>query len=396
MMWLVQVFMIAMVGVSTLLFGKQFINGLASINLNGTSMDDMEGVASQRAKQGMGLVTGVAAGAVGGVIAGGGMSAIAKGAAMGGVSGGRGARPGTAAMLGLAAGRFQGAKGRENKEAKEKYETHQRNMKEDPAYADTYQIAEDYENYQAQVKEDQAITTARPDDAQRWREWSQKTNRLVPTPIDQDTLKAFEDAGVKMREHQDTVVDSLEDYKKAIMEFRNQAVKEGKDPNQPWFKPSEHKTAEQLARENAEFGEPVLTFHPNDGTSGTGTPPPNVTVNTPAPNVTVNMPAPPVVTNEEADRVIMETFYRATGNSPSSSGSGGSGSGSGSSDDSNSNKGVAAAVISAAAAEVANATAGVQDATAELKKEQRKRPPSRPNPSHPTTPAPGTNPDAPW
>jgi hypothetical protein len=381
MMWLVQVFMIAMVGVSTLLFGKQFINGLASINLNGNSMDDIEGVVSQRMKQGTGLATGIVAGAAGGVIAGGGLSAITKGAAMGGVSGGRGARPGTAAMMGLAAGKFHGAQGAQKKAQKQERKKHEQKMDSDPVYADNYQIEKDYDSYQAELLEDRAIMdVTTEEEAKKWLQWQQnsstdpKTRRKVPKPLNPKMEELFRSLGIVMREHQDEVFKSLEEYKEAIESRRRAAATAGETLVEETLTGTSN-TGGNVATDDGVFNTtPQTGGTPARPSAGPGTP------------VTV-----PMTSDADADRMAAEALHRYAGKAPA-------GQPAPKSTDSaviGATVGLATANAATAAKEAHIAASAAEDLTAEVKKDVRNRPsrPTRPAPSNPQVRPPGQNPD---
>jgi hypothetical protein len=218
MMWMFQVFMLAMFGTSILMFGNKFLSSIASVNLNGNSMDDIEGSVTQKVTQGAGLITGIAAGGVGASAAGG---SILKGAAMGGMTGARGGKPATAALLGMAAGRAQGSRGRAKRLEKEQSKEHWEKMESDPVYAAQYE-AEEGKRGAAQIEsENFAMDHAdvSPENlgetADKWEKWAKDNKdasgkpRLIPMPTDPKLKEALEKRGMEFRTRQEAVIDEV-------------------------------------------------------------------------------------------------------------------------------------------------------------------------------------------
>jgi hypothetical protein len=220
MAWLMQVFMISLVGITFLMFSNKFASSIARVDFNGDDSADIEGAVTGKLQQGAGLTAGALAGGVGAGVAGG---SIMKGAAVGGFTGSRGGKPGSAALLGMAAGKASSEKTKAKKAEKE----HERRMEEDPVYADKFDANKQNENKKAVKDEDKAManSSARYDNlteqmnqasdpkerkrlsaerdkiAQEWVNWSKnednlevdangkKTPRKIPQPNSEELAK---------------------------------------------------------------------------------------------------------------------------------------------------------------------------------------------------------------
>lgn len=203
MLWMTQVFMIALMGVSILMFGNRFLQSIARVNLNGSSIDDVEGVVSQRLGQAAGLTVGLLAGGAGASMAGG---SILKGAAMGGAAGARGGRPVTAAMVGLGVGKATAGEKTEDAEKQQ----HEYRMGNDPVYRARVDSKRAEQERKEQKEADRVMASSTAADADSWAAYATQyrdpstgriVHRNVPVPVPTDPMlrEALEERGVEFR-----------------------------------------------------------------------------------------------------------------------------------------------------------------------------------------------------
>lgn len=213
MPWIFQVFMVSMSSIAMLMFSGKLLDMIAQVNLNGNSIDDIEGSVKQKMSQGAGLAVGAVAGGVGAASVGG---SVLKGAATGGLTGTK-AGPLQAGIIGAATGKATGSseEAQKKKEEKKANKEHEKKMKEDPVYRSNYEAqqreAERQRELALQAEEDEAIMHADVSQVDAWANWSKQSGRKVPVPADPALEKNLRDRGVPLRARQDQIDSAIAD-----------------------------------------------------------------------------------------------------------------------------------------------------------------------------------------
>ena len=396
MPWIFQVFVVSMSSIAMLMFSGKLLDMIAQVNLNGNSIDDIEGGVKQKMSQGAGLAVGAVAGGVGAASVGG---SVLKGAATGGLTGTK-AGPLQAGIIGAATGKATGPNedAQKRKEEKKAAKEHEKKMNDDPVYKANYEAqqreAERQRELELQAEEDQAIMNADVSQADSWADWSKKSGRSVPVPADPALEKNLRDRGVPMRARQDQIDAAIAENE----EFDKKREADNTPPVCPSCGQTMHLTSSDMST--------AAAFCVNkDCPSRGGTNEPGVVGVTPSGiiivtkrksgkqglnaftvepnNADASTTTQVIVEEQQAGTVVNPTVTAGGGNNSGGGNNGGSGNNSGGGNNGGSDAAseaalgaalAAAAQSSVAAAEARNASGKVEDLTKETS-----RRPTRPN-----------------